>query len=239
MMNSAPGWEDQFGSAITPDFSDVTSPGAISPYGGGSTGGGLDWKGMIPGMGSIAGGIASLFGGGGDDEDDAAEQQLARIPGMFKPYTEAGAAAIPTLQSQYGKLLSDPGALMASLGEGFQASPGYAYNVRQATDAANRASAAGGMVGSPAEQQALSKNVMGMANQDYYNYLNHAINMYGQGLSGMGGMARMGMQGQEDVATGAESEAKLEEAKAQQQQQQQGSGIGSILGGIAAIAPLL
>jgi hypothetical protein len=64
------------------------------------------------------------------------------------------------------------------LGSRFQASPGYQYNVDQQTKAANQAAAAGGYVGSPAEQAALAKNVHGLADQDYNDYLNREMAQY-------------------------------------------------------------
>jgi hypothetical protein len=42
----------------------------------------------------------------------------------------------------------------------------------------------------------------GMANQDYYHYLNHALNMYGQGLQGLQGQQNLGYDASNQLAQG-------------------------------------
>ena len=69
-------------------------------------------------------------------------------------------------------MVNDPNALYSKFGQGFQQSPGYKFQVDQATNAANSAASAGGMLGTPAEQQQLAGTVGGLANQDFYNYMN-------------------------------------------------------------------
>ncbi len=167
---------------------------------------------MWGGIGSdLLGGLGGLFGGN-SNPSDAASPYLDKIPGMlqgvYSPYMSAGMGALGglqgyennglnagnSLQQQLGRLTNDPTGLMNSWGKTFHSSPGYNYQVNQALGAANRAAAAGGMAGSPAEQQSLAGTVNGMANQDYYNYLSHAQNLYGMGLQGLQGMYNTGAQ---------------------------------------------
>lgn len=117
------------------------------------------------------------------------------------PYAQAGAGALPQLQEQYGRLTTDPGAMVRGFGAGYEESPGYKFEVGEATRAAQQAAAAGGMGGSPAEQQALAQRISGMAGEDYNKYLGQVLGMYGQGLGGLGGMAGMGMQAGGDIGT--------------------------------------
>lgn len=200
------------------DFSDGSGGG----YGGAvGTGGGYPaLSGMI--NPSTLSSFAGLFGGGGGNTQagsaSAAMPYLddigKNITPYFNPYINAGNQALPQLQQQYGQLLSqggniqntygqmmnDPTGVMNKIGSNFQQSPGYQFQTSQAEGAANRAAAAGGMLGSPMQQQNIAGTVNGMANQDYYNYLNHGMSMMDQGLQGATNMYGMGLQGDQDMA---------------------------------------
>lgn len=225
--------------------------------------------------GAEYGGVGDLLGAGlvgygmsqYQNPADTAMPYMNQIPGelqqYFNPYIQAGNNALPVLQgqygsllgqlpglqSQYGMLMNNPGAVMNKIGQGFQQSPGYQFQVNQALGAANRAAAAGGMLGSPMEQQTIAGRVNGLANQDYYNYLNHGLslyntglqgsaNLYGAGLSGEGNLARMGYGAAsnlgEDLASALMSQSQLAYAGATNQNEaQQGAlgGIGGLLAG--------
>lgn len=168
---------------------------------------------------------------------------LQQIPGelspMFEPYIHAGQQELGPLGRAYQNLMQHPGQLESRLGQGFRASPGYQYNVNQALEAANRAAAAGGMAGSPAEQEAITRQAHGLADQDYGNYMNRMLGMYGQGLQGMQGLARMGLgAGQEygtDLGNLGMTEAQLAYAGQQQQNQAHRGLLGSLLGAGAGL----
>lgn len=127
-----------------------------------------------------------------------------QIPGMlqnaYNPWIQGGMQDYGMYQGQLGQLINDPAGKMNSFGKTFQQSPGYQFQVDQSLGAANRAAAAGGMAGSPAEQQSIAGTVNNLANQDYYNYLNHVTGMYGQGMSGLNDMSRMGFQASNSLA---------------------------------------
>ena len=116
----------------------------------------------------------------------------------FDPYYQAGTEGLGTLQEQLAKMYGDPSALYAQLGAGYQQSPGFQYNVDAATKAAQRAAAAGGQLGSPAEQQALAQQVSGMASQDFGDYMNKVLGLYGGGIQGLTGLTGLGFQSAED-----------------------------------------
>lgn len=179
--------------------------GGGNPNGGGNYGGSNPFGGGGNSFGSFLSSLGGLFGGGDwTNPADAANKYLDKIPGTIKPYYDpyinAGRSALDSLMGQYGGLVNDPGAILSKLGGGFQKSPGYQFQVDQATDAANRAGAASGMLGSPAEQQQVAGAVNGLANQDYYNYLNHAENLYGTGLQGLSGINSMGYNASTSLA---------------------------------------
>ena len=93
------------------------------------------------------GNFMHLFGGG--DEDAAG--YLSQIPGEigehFAPY----------------KRMLDPTALMSEFGKGYHQSPGYQFALDQALKAGGRASAAGGMAGSPMQQEQAGQMTTGLA----------------------------------------------------------------------------
>lgn len=199
-----------------------------------------------------AGGIESFFDPAGifqtpPNPADAGmgylNQATQQLPGYFQPYMNAGQSFLPQLQSQYGQLMSNPGGALNRMGANFQQSPGYQWDVNQALGAANRAAAAGGMLGSPQEQQNIAGTVNQMANQDYYNWMNHAMSMYNTGLQGAQNMYGIGYDASknlgEDLANIYQSQAQLGYAgQANQNQASQGM-LGNVLGAAGMVAAFL
>lgn len=154
------------------------------------------------------------------------------MQGYMSPYINAGMGELPNLQKQYGQLTNNPGQVINQMGQGFQQSPGYQFQTNQAMGAANRAASAGGMLGSPMAQQNMAGTVNGMANQDYYNWMNHAMGAYGMGLQGEQGLYNTGYQASDSLsqslAQALMGQANLGYAGAQNQNQNQGGAIGAI-----------
>jgi hypothetical protein len=230
--------------------------------------------GMGGGIGGAAGGIASGLYGlfGASNPYDAGQQYYGQIPGMLQQYLgkyanqgdtafnnqnyymNQGQQAGGTLSDQLNGLVNDPTAKMRQWGSTFQASPGFNWQVGQATGAANRAAAAGGMAGSPMEQQQLATTVNGLANQDYYNYLNHAQDLYGSGIAGLQNQYNMGGQiGQNMYNTAAQmtnslaqnlgaaymNQGNQAESGSNWDNQNTAGSLGSIAGGAATLAAFL
>lgn len=130
--------------------------------------------------------VGNLFGG--NNAGDAASQYYNQIPDALKqylkPYAEKGNAVYPFLQGQYNQLLNDPTRLLTKLGQAYQQSPGYQFQLNQSLNAGYRASAAKGMLGSPMQQQQAQQTAGQLANQDFNQYLARALGLYGQGLAG-------------------------------------------------------
>lgn len=156
---------------------------------------------------------------------------------LYQPYINAGNSALPTLQNQYGSLMN--GNFINNMGQNFHQSPGYGFQVNQAENAANRAAAAGGMLGSPEEQQNISTTVNGLANQDYYNYLNHEMGAYGMGLQGEQGLYNTGFNASNELATNLAqalmSQANMAYAGQANQNQSSGGGLGSMISGLGSL----
>ncbi len=202
--------------------------------------------GLASGLGGIGAGLGSMFFGD-NNPADAGMKYLDQIPGAvspyYQPYINAGNQALPQLQSQYGNLLNDPGGMLNKIGGGFQQSPGFKFALDQALQGAGHSAAAGGMAGSPQAQQQAMQIATQLGNQDYYNWLNQATGMYGQGLQGMGGLANMGFnasKGMSDqIAQALAAKSQLGYAGQAAQNQAQGSAFGNILGGIGTLAAFL
>lgn len=174
-------------------------------------------------IGALAGPIigalgSTLFGSDESMPQRKANAYLDKIPGILEahygPFEQAGVKALPTLEQQYAKLLNNPEILMSQVGSSHRASPGYRFKTEEAIKAANQAAAAGGMLGSPSHQESLMRTVTGLADQDYYNYLQNALGLYGLGLSGQTGLANMGYNAAsslgEDLSRAALNQANLE-----------------------------
>ena len=140
----------------------------------------------------------------GKNPADKAMPYLDQIPGQtnqyMDPFFQAGKGALPGLQEQYGNLLKDPGALMNHIGQSYQQSPGLNFAIQQAMQGAGHAAAAGGMAGSPQHEQQNMQMSSDIASQDYNNWMNKALGLYGSGLSGQQGMAGMGQQAGQSMA---------------------------------------
>jgi hypothetical protein len=138
---------------------------------------------FLSGIGDFVG---DLFGG-----NNAGHQAMGyynQIPDILKqylqPYVDRGNAVYPQLQQNTNQLLNDPSGLLNRLGQGYQPSPGYQFQLNQALAAGNRASAAKGMLGSPMQAQQSQQTASQFANQDFNQYLSHVLGLYSQGLSG-------------------------------------------------------
>ena len=146
----------------------------------------------------------SIFGSGGSDPSKKAMPYLQQVPGTvspyYQPYINSGGQALNTLQGQYSNLINNPGGTMNQIGSSYQQSPGYQFSLQQALYGANNASAAGGMAGSPQGVQNDETLATNLANQDYYNYLNHALGLYGAGLEGEQGLNQMGYHASDALA---------------------------------------
>jgi hypothetical protein len=197
---------------------------------------------LIEAGGSI---LSSYLGnknkGGGSDPSGAAMPYLNAIPSMlqgyYDPYINAGMGALPKLQDQYSQLMN--GNFINNMGKNFQQSPGYQFDLNQQLDASNRAAAAGGYTGTPMAQQNSQTVAHGLADQDYNNWLNHAMNAYGMGLQGEQGLYNTGFQASNDlasdIATTYGNQANLAYAGQMNRNQAQGGGMGSMFGGLGSM----
>lgn len=209
--------------------------GQMNPWEqGGMVGGAPAAGGMTSGLGGMNPWESGMAGGGGfallssmfGDDDDGGQgaggylgQISQMLPKYFEPYQE----------------MLDPGKLMGKIGGGFKSSPGYQFSLGQALKGVGQASAAGGMAGSPMQQQQAAGAAQGLASQDYGNYMQRALGLYGQGAQGYRGLG-------EDLASALMSQsqlAQLQQEEAQRGQMQQSSDMWGALGSIGSAAMMM
>ncbi len=134
---------------------------------------------------------------GGDNPANEAMSYINQIPGQtsgyYDPYIQAGKHALPSLEEQYGQLMTDPGKRMNQIGESYHESPGFKFALQQALEGAGHAQAAGGMAGTPQHEQQNIGLATDMANKDYGDWLTKALGLYGGGLSGGENAANRGL----------------------------------------------
>jgi hypothetical protein len=149
----------------------------------------------LPGLASAAGGLMGLFGKQ-KNPSDAANKYLDQIPGAagqyYNPYIQSGQNALGTLQGEYGKLLGDPNSMYDKFGAGYKESPGYQFKLKQGLQAGQNASAAGGMLGTPQDQQQQMQIANDISSQDFNDYISQIAGLYGQGLQGTQGLNQQG-----------------------------------------------
>jgi hypothetical protein len=198
------------------------------------------------GLGAIGTGLGGMFGGF-DNPADNAMDYLNQAPDVLKkyldPYINAGQRALPGLEGQYGQLMNNPGGRMNQIGSQYQQSPGFQFALQQALQGANHAAAAGGMAGSPQHQQQNMQVATGLANQDYNQWLQQALGLYGTGLSGQQGIyntgAAAGVGLGQDLASILGSQAQLSYEGQNAQNQAEGGAFGSLMGGLGSLGAML
>jgi hypothetical protein len=192
--------------------------------------------------------------------DDAAkyyDQIPEQMAQYYQPYIDSGKRTIPKLEenydsltgglpdinNQYSRLIHDPSGFMSEIGSKYEKSPAYQYALSEGLNGANNAAAAGGMSGSPMHQRESASIASGLAKKDYYDYLDHALNLYGQGLGGKTSLFNRGLEGRErmndignrsatsfadNIAQSLMSRGNLAYEGSASQNQRKGQGIGNL-----------
>ena len=220
------------------------NPGMGGGNNSGSDGGsGGGYNSSMGGAGALMGmGLGDMFGHW-QNPANAAMGTMDQIPGMmqgmYNPYIGAGQGAMGNLQGQYSGLMNNPGQMVNQIGSNYQSSPGFNFQVQQALQGSNHAAAAGGMAGSPEHMQQNMGLATNLANQNYNQYLQNAMGMYGMGLQGEQGMMNQGYNASNELGQSLGnmdiSKAMMQYNSAQNQNQHDAGGWGSILGGLGGM----
>lgn len=188
--------------------------------------------GMGAGIGGIGAGLGSMLFGSNKNPADAGMKYLDQIPGAVGQYYD------PWIQ-QGQQVMQHPemaGQNINQIGSQYQQSPGFKFALQQALQGAGHAAAAGGMAGSPQHEQQNMQLATQIGNQDYYNWLNPAMEMYNQtanrGFQGSSNMA-------DQIAQALAAKSQLGYQGQVNKNQQQGSQWGDLLGGIGTLAAFM
>lgn len=199
-------------------------------------------------LGTMGGGLGELLGMGNyQNPADSAMKYMDQLPDYIKkfmgPYANAGMGALGNLQGQFGNMMNDPSGMLNKMGAGYQQSPGFKFALQQALQGSDHAAAAGGMAGSPQHEQQNMGIATQLGNQDYGNYMQRALGLFGQGLQGEQGIFNTGAQMSqgmgEDLASILAQQAGLAYQGQNAQNQQQGGMWGSLIGGGMSLLPYL
>lgn len=218
-------------------------PGATPNTGLGQNQGIGKYLGPLLGGSMLGAGLGGLFGGNKNPYDAGNpfyERIMKELPQYFQPWMGAGQRALPGLEQQYGQLISSPGEMLSKFGAGYKESPGYQWRQQQGQQAALNQAAAGGMAGSPQAQQQAAQVSEDIANQDFMNYLQNVMGLYGMGLGGLGDISKQGLLGSmglgEDIASILSRQAEGAIRGEELGQRESGMNWGNILGGLAGLA---
>ncbi len=192
----------------------------------------------------LGGGIYNLFGGGGANPGDEANKILGGIPGQVSPYLDpymnAGKSALPGYQDMMAQLMKDPTQFMKMLGQGYQKSPGYDFNLQQGQNAITNANASGGMLGTPQHEQQAGQMATNLASQDYNQYMQNIMKMFGMGAEGTSNVVQGGQKAASSladmIAQVLGQQAAYKYAGTAGENEKKSSGFGNLLGGIGTIA---
>ncbi len=127
---------------------------------------------------------------------DAYRQDLQQIPGIgkqyYNPYISHGLNAMNQYGQMSSTMASNPTQDIANIMSHYQASPQYKNQMAAMQTGANNAAAAGGTLGTGAEQSQVMKAAQGLSANDMQQYLNNALGVQGQGMSGLQDMSHLG-----------------------------------------------
>lgn len=204
------------------------------------------WFGRGAGAAGIGAGVYNLINPGKDVSRESMDL-LGKIPDQtsqyYSPYFNAGKEALNTSKSQYDMLSQNPGQRLNQIGQDFHESPGFKFALQQALQSTGNNSAAGGMAGSPEYQQNAMNVATGLGDQDYYNYLGHATDLYKTGLSGENDIAHggqiAGSSMADQIAQMLAAQSGLKYQSNLNKNQQKSSAWGDIIGGAGMLAAFL
>lgn len=139
--------------------------------------------------------LGDLFGGGSDPAKKA-KPYLDQIPGVghkyYDPFINQGRGASEHLGTEYGNNINDPTSLINKIMGNYKESEGYNFKKDALTRQMGATSAAGGVAGTPMDQQNQAAGVNGLLSEDMQQFLQNALGVYNGGIAGEQGIADKG-----------------------------------------------
>lgn len=146
----------------------------------------------------------AAFGLWGKNPYNASADYMDQIPGVQQQYlgmyNQGGHMLYPALGAGYGQMAMHPDSVQSHMGAGFQADPGYQWQLDQALQANDQAMAASGMLGSPQAQQFAMDTSQQMANRSYDDYMRRQMEIMNGGMQGLQGLENQGWMTSNNMA---------------------------------------
>ena len=182
--------------------------------------------------------LGGLFGGGGSDPYDASGRILKRFEPNIMPFVHNGIWGSDQFRNAIKNFLGGgPVNFENSIMSQYRESPYAQHQVQQATDAANRAAAAGGYLGTPQEQQRLAGDVQNIVSRDQNQFYQNAVQPYEYGTTAAGQLAGQGLTATQQLWQYLQALANNQLGSAGWSAQNHGAGgIFNALGGLAGLA---
>ena len=182
----------------------------------------------------------SFSGGGGSNPFDDTGRIIKRFEPNIMPFVRNGIAGSNDFRQAIENILGKgPVGFENSIMGQYQQSPYAKYQVNQATDAANRAAAAGGYLGTPQEQQALASNVQNIVSRDENQFFHNAVQPYEFGTQAAGQLAGQGLRATQQLWQYLQALANNQVASRSWNNQNHGAGgIFNALGGLTGLTGL-
>lgn len=132
------------------------------------------------------------------DPSQAANQYLNQIPGVahqgYDDYINQGKDAGGRTKSAYEDMINDPTGFINNILKGYKPSEGYQYQKEQVGKSLSNTAAAGGIAGTPLDQQNQGQAVQQLLSGDMQQFLQNVLGRYDTGLKGEQGIANQGFQ---------------------------------------------
>lgn len=134
------------------------------------------------------------------DPFDASGRIIKRFEPNIMPFVNNGIWSSNQFKNAIQRFLGGgPVGFENSIMSQYRESPYAQHEVQQATEAANRAGAAGGYLGTPQEQQQLAGDVQGIVSKDQNQFYQNAVQPYEFGTQAAGQMAGQGLQANQQL----------------------------------------
>jgi hypothetical protein len=132
----------------------------------------------------------------GANPADKAMPYLDQLQSMaqehYNPYIEQGQRVGQNLESAYGNMAANPADFINQLMGQYNPSEGFKMKQDMMGKAMRNTSAAGGYIGTEADNIRQAQLVQGLLGEDMQNWLSNVLGVQGQGLAGQQGMYNLG-----------------------------------------------
>jgi len=141
--------------------------------------------------------LNNLFGGGNkNNPNDAANKYIDQIPGeahnTYDPYINQGKESGQNAHDAFEEMMKDPQGFINKIMGGYNESDQYKYQKEKLGTAMSNTAAAGGIAGTPLDQQNQGEAIQKLLSADQQQWLQNVLGRYDTGLTGEQGEATRG-----------------------------------------------